>query len=165
MGCLLRVRSQGGVFTTACRRGPEVGFRSITLLARSFCGTCPASRFLANFVLESIYLRSTSIGQFSGEPFLTTNSQFMRHHAIVNWSTSRLTVGGSTYGLLAVASGLESGRSGERRPVVSAFLAWDESLVPIPSEEGDRGVLSPRKLYVKTISRTEAACRFLYPKP
>ena len=32
-------------------RGPEVSFWSITLLARSFCGTCPRSRFRANFVL------------------------------------------------------------------------------------------------------------------
>ncbi len=50
MGRLLRVRSQGGVFTTAYRRGPEVAFRSITL-ARSFCGTCPTSRFLDNFAI------------------------------------------------------------------------------------------------------------------
>jgi hypothetical protein len=27
---------------------PEVSFWPITLLARSFCGTCPTSRFLAN---------------------------------------------------------------------------------------------------------------------
>jgi hypothetical protein len=38
MGRLLRVRSQGGVFTTAYRRGPEVAFWSVTLLARLFCG-------------------------------------------------------------------------------------------------------------------------------
>ena len=31
------------------RRGPEVSFWSITLLAKSFCGTCPRSRFLDNF--------------------------------------------------------------------------------------------------------------------
>ena len=52
MGRLLRVRSQGGVFTTAYRRGPEFRFWSITLLAKSFCGTCPRSRFMANVTSE-----------------------------------------------------------------------------------------------------------------
>ena len=28
---------------------PEVGLWDITLLAKSYCGTCPRSRFLANF--------------------------------------------------------------------------------------------------------------------
>ena len=73
----------------------------------------------------------------------------MRHPAIVDWSSLRLTVGGSTYGLSAVGSGFESGQPGESRPVVSAFLALDKSLVPYP----ERGMRPRRASTEETLGK------------
>jgi hypothetical protein len=46
MGRLLRVRSQGGVFTTTCRRGPEVGLWEVCCRQMPSRPKVPRSRFL-----------------------------------------------------------------------------------------------------------------------